>query len=93
MPEYLNSKLPAIQTLCDQYQVTYLYAIGSVLTDEFGQDSDVDFLYELDRAALARGRYLHNLDGLIEGLLRLFPEGRLTSSITQVYGTPISSRK
>ena len=73
LPEYLASKLPAIQELCHRYEVNYLYAFGSVLTDEFRDDSDVDFLYDLDRAALATGKYLHNLDGLIAGLLALFP--------------------
>jgi len=73
LPEYLENKLPAIQALCRKYQVEYLYAIGSVLTSEFGKNSDVDFLYDLDRAALATGQYLHNLDGLIAGLLKLFP--------------------
>lgn len=73
LPEYLATKLPAIQKLCRKHQVRYLYVIGSVLTDKFRADSDVDFLYNLDRAALATGRYLHNLDGLIAGLLNLFP--------------------
>jgi len=72
LPEYLASKLPAIQELCRKYQVTYLWAIGSVLTDEFRDDSDVDFLYDLDRSALATGKYLDNLNGLIAGLLEIF---------------------
>ena len=73
LPEILASKLSDIQALCRKYQVTYLYVFGSVLRDDFRDDSDIDFLYDLDRAALATGKYLDNLDGLIAGLLALFP--------------------
>ena len=75
LPQYLKSKLPALQKLCQKYQVKYLYAIGSVLTDKFRDDSDVDLLYELDRPSISDDKYLPTLDGLIAGLIDLF-EGR-----------------
>lgn len=40
--------------------------------NEFKDESDVDFIYDLDRTALNTGKYLHNLDGLIAGLLEIF---------------------
>ena len=73
LPTYLAGRLPAIKRICVQCQVKYLYAIGSVLTEGFREDSDIDFLYDLDQRALKTGKYLHNLDGLISGLLGLFP--------------------
>ena len=42
---YLTSHIPQIKQLCEQHKVDKLYAFGSVLTDRFAKDSDVDFLY------------------------------------------------
>ena len=42
---YLNSHIPQIRELCKQNKVERLYAFGSVLTERFSEDSDVDFLY------------------------------------------------
>ena len=72
LPHYLKSKHPALQKLCRKYQVKYLYAIGSVLTDRFRDDSDVDLVYELDRPAISDDEYLPTLDGFIAGLLKIF---------------------
>ena len=36
-----------IKALCLKYNVKSLYAFGSVLTADFGQDSDVDILVDL----------------------------------------------
>ena len=72
LPEILASKLPALQELCSKYKVKYLWAIGSVLTEKFKADSDVDLVYELDRPSISDEDYLSNLDDLITGLLDLF---------------------
>ena len=40
---YLTSHIPQIKELCEQHKVDKLYAFGSVLTDLFNQDNDVDF--------------------------------------------------
>lgn len=37
-----------IQKLCKQYRVRRLYAFGSVLTDSFKQDSDVDLIVDFE---------------------------------------------
>ena len=42
---YLTSHIPQIQKLCEQHKVERLYAFGSVLTERFSKNSDVDFLY------------------------------------------------
>jgi predicted nucleotidyltransferase len=41
---YLTSHIPQIQKLCEQHRVDKLYAFGSVLTDRFSNDSDVDLV-------------------------------------------------
>ncbi|MCB9349616.1 MAG: nucleotidyltransferase domain-containing protein [Lewinellaceae bacterium] len=77
IPPILVSNLPAIQELCQKYKVKHLWVFGSVLAGEFRSDSDIDFLYELDKPAITEGEYLYNLDGLIAGLLELFPGRKL----------------
>lgn len=72
LPEVLASKLPAIHDICRKYHIKYLWVFGSVLTDEFKEDSDIDFLYEWDRPAIQEGQYLPNLDGCIAALQGLF---------------------
>ena len=42
---YLTSHIPQIKKLCEQHRIKRLYAFGSVLTDRFSENSDVDFLY------------------------------------------------
>ena len=42
---YLTPLIPQIQKFCEQHKIKRLYAFGSVLTERFSEDSDVDFLY------------------------------------------------
>ena len=42
---YLTPHLLQIRKLCQQHEIGRLYAFGSVLTEQFSEDSDVDFLY------------------------------------------------
>ena len=44
---YLISHIPQIKELCEQHKVDKLYAFGSVLTDRFTKDSDVDLLVDI----------------------------------------------
>ena len=37
-----------IHELCSKHKVKCLYAFGSVLTDQFKQDSDIDFLVDFE---------------------------------------------
>lgn len=42
LEKYLND----IKRLCHQYKVSKLYAFGSILTDRFNKNSDVDFIVD-----------------------------------------------
>jgi hypothetical protein len=44
---YLTSHIPQIKKLCEQHRVDKLYAFGSVLTDRFSKDSDVDLVVDI----------------------------------------------
>jgi len=37
-----------IHELCSKHKVKRLYAFGSILTDQFKQDSDIDFLVDFE---------------------------------------------
>ena len=41
-----------IVALCEKHKVVQLYVFGSVLTDKFGKNSDVDFTVVFDKDAL-----------------------------------------
>lgn len=45
--ENLSPYLSAIQELCKLHGVKTLYAFGSILTDRFGMESDVDLIVDL----------------------------------------------
>ncbi|MEM6805899.1 MAG: nucleotidyltransferase domain-containing protein [Bacteroidota bacterium] len=72
LPEILESKLFALKELCAKKRVKAMWAIGSVLTNKFRNNSDIDLVYELDEASILDKEYLLNLDGLIQGLMNLF---------------------
>ncbi|GAP71670.1 hypothetical protein SAMD00024442_16_21 [Candidatus Symbiothrix dinenymphae] len=44
--EKLYQYMPDISDICRQYKVKTLYAFGSVLTDKFHNDSDVDLIVD-----------------------------------------------
>ena len=50
MQQIIESNIEAIQKLCVEHHIKKLYAFGSVVTEDFRPDSDVDFLYEMDYA-------------------------------------------
>ena len=44
---YLTPHISEIKKLCEQNKVDKLYVFGSVLTDKFSKDSDVDFVVDI----------------------------------------------
>jgi uncharacterized protein len=48
----LEIYIPAIIQLCTRYKVKTLYAFGSVLTDNFSNDSDIDLIVDFNMVAL-----------------------------------------
>ena len=44
---YLDNYINDIKHLCEKHKVRYLYVFGSVLTSNFSDDSDVDFIIDL----------------------------------------------
>jgi len=44
----LQNHIAAIHQLCSTYKVKHLYAFGSVLTENFNDDSDVDLMVDFE---------------------------------------------
>jgi predicted nucleotidyltransferase len=45
---YLDNYIDSIKGLCEIHKVRHLFAFGSVLTDNFKADSDIDLLVEIN---------------------------------------------
>lgn len=45
---FLDKHITDIKKLCSNHKVKELYAFGSVLTDKFNKDSDVDLVVDFD---------------------------------------------
>jgi predicted nucleotidyltransferase len=46
---YFSRYTPQITDLCHKYGVKKLFAFGSVLTDQFNEQSDVDLIVDFDK--------------------------------------------
>ena len=49
---FFNPYREEITHLCHQYNVKRLFAFGSVLTDKFDEQSDVDLIVDFDKQAI-----------------------------------------
>ncbi|MDR0873751.1 MAG: nucleotidyltransferase domain-containing protein [Prevotellaceae bacterium] len=58
---FLDKYISKISGLCKQYNVTKLFAFGSVLTDRFNDKSDVDLIVDFDKAAV-KDHFLNYFD-------------------------------
>ena len=45
---FIDNYKTQIKTLCKNNKVSTLFVFGSVLTDEFNENSDIDFLVDID---------------------------------------------
>jgi predicted nucleotidyltransferase len=52
MNHILTNSTPKIAFLCEKYKVKKLYAFGSVLTDKFNNQSDIDLVVDFEEIDL-----------------------------------------
>lgn len=82
-----KDNLPAktLAAICQRYQVRELALFGSALRDDFGPESDLDFLVEFEPEArigfLALARMQRELSLLLSRRVELVPKGGLKPSI------------
>ena len=50
--DFLNGNITQIQDLCGKYNVMRLFAFGSVITDKFNEQSDVDLIVAFEKNAI-----------------------------------------
>ena len=61
MNSIVSDKIPQVAQLCQRHNVKALYAFGSVLTEQFGNNSDVDLIVDFDKKAI-EDRFIHYFD-------------------------------
>ena len=67
----LNNHIDQIRKLCGSNKVKSLFAFGSVLTDEFRTDSDIDLVVDIDeKNPLSYSDSYFNLKFQLEKLLQ-----------------------
>lgn len=66
----IQNYISDIYTLCDKHGVKHLYAFGSVLTDEFNSDSDIDLIVDFHPISLTEyADNYYDLKFSLEGIL------------------------
>lgn len=81
----ITDNIPRLRELCEKYMVRKLYVFGSILTDRFNEQSDVDFSVDFNADEIIR----NNMDwadiffGLVDGLQQLF--GRKVDVVDERY--------
>ena len=59
--DFLNPHINQIKDLCNNYNVRQLFAFGSVLTNKFNEQSDVDLIVDFDKTAI-KDHFLNYFD-------------------------------
>jgi uncharacterized protein len=84
MNKILTDRINELKRLCELYNVRTMYAFGSVCTDKFNNDSDIDFLISFDN--LSFDQYTDNyfdlhykLQDLFERQIDLLTENSLSN--------------
>jgi predicted nucleotidyltransferase len=52
MNKILYDNLDKLKLLCEEHKVKIMYVFGSVCTDYFNEESDIDFLISFEKVAL-----------------------------------------
>lgn len=66
----IEGKQEELKVLCEKYDVQRMHVFGSVCTDQFNQNSDVDILISFKK--LSFEKYMDNYFDLHEKLEKLF---------------------
>lgn len=67
----IENNIQRLYALCRKYKVRRLYAFGSILTNRFNDDSDVDILVDFN-PEVTYHTYADNFFGLHDALRTLF---------------------
>ena len=70
MNKIISDKIDELKRLCNVYKVKSMYAFGSVCTDKFNDNSDIDLLISFDNLSIEQ--YTDNYFDLHYKLQNLF---------------------
>lgn len=84
MIKFIEDKIPVIRNLCRQYDVHTLYLFGSVCTDKFNDESDIDILISFKDISIEKytDNYFelhHKLEELLKRRIDLLTENSLSN--------------
>lgn len=68
----IEVNMDKIITLCKKYKVVKLWVFGSILSDRFNDDSDIDFSVKFDKGSLNLADYADNYFDFHDDLKSLF---------------------
>lgn len=68
----IELNMQQIVALCKKHKVKSLFAFGSILTDKFNENSDIDLLVNFDRNKINLLDYADNFFGFQSALEKLF---------------------
>lgn len=86
----IEINLHRIFELCKKYRVRKLYVFGSILTDKFNEQSDVDFSVDFDKEAINNDNmdwadlffdFLHDMEALLKRKVDMVFESNITNSV------------
>lgn len=77
----IEQNLDKIIALCKKYKVNKLCVFGSILTDRFNENSDVDLSVKFDKERIPLPDYADNYLDFLEDLRSLF--GRNVDLVTE----------
>ena len=72
MDTFLIRHAEAVRRLCEKFKVRRLSAFGSVCTENFADNSDIDLLYLFDGERVPLAEYADNFFDFRESLQKLF---------------------
>lgn len=68
----IEMNMDKIVALCKKYKVVKLWVFGSILTDRFNDDSDVDFSVKFDKVRIPLLEFADNYLDFLEDLKNVF---------------------
>lgn len=68
----IELNIDKLKTLCKKYKVMKLWVFGSILTDRFNDDSDIDFSVTFDKKRIPLLDFADNYLEFLEELKSLF---------------------
>ncbi|MDE7437715.1 MAG: nucleotidyltransferase domain-containing protein [Muribaculaceae bacterium] len=86
----IEINLQNIFALCKKYKVKKLYLFGSILTDRFNDESDVDFSVEFDKEEINKNKmdwadlffdFLHEMENLLGRKVDMVFDNHITNKI------------